>query len=187
MKSKTSFFNKTIYKKNLSRFFFFPVLYFLALFVGTSCNAILDRLELLTYKNVYVQTLQDNSDLHDAIMNSNISLVVAIYMILTTLAVFSYLYQRRSCNMMHAFPVNRKILFGTGVLSILTMALVPQFLIAIINTIICVVFDAGSIAWVSWYWFLCMMGYDASIFRHWSFYRNDQRSDRNQLCVLLDF
>lgn len=160
MKSKTSFFNKTIYKKNLSRFFFFPVLYFLALFVGTSCKAILDHLELLKYKDVYAQTLQDNSDLHDAIMNSNISLVVAIYMILTTLAVFSYLYQRRSCNMMHAFPVNRKILFGTGVLSILTMALVPQFLIAIINTIICVVFDAGSIAWVSWYWFLCMMGYD---------------------------
>ena len=79
MKSKTSFFNKTIYKKNLSRFFFFPVLYFLALFVGTSCNAILDRLELLKYKDAYVQTLQNNSDLHDAIMNSNISLVVAIY------------------------------------------------------------------------------------------------------------
>lgn len=68
MKSKTSFFNKTIYKKNLSRFFFFPVLYFLALFVGTSCNAILDRLELLKYKDIYVQTLQDNSDLHDAIV-----------------------------------------------------------------------------------------------------------------------
>lgn len=160
MKSKTSFFNKTIYKKNLSRFFFFPVLYFLVLFVGTSCKAILDHLEILKYKDAYAQTLQNNSDLHDAIMNSNISFVVAIYMILTTLAVFSYLYQRRSCNMMHAFPVNRKILFGTGVLSILTMALVPQFMIAIINTIICVAFDAGSIAWVSWYWFLCMMGYD---------------------------
>lgn len=160
MKSKTSFFNKTIYKKNLSRFFFFPVLYFLALFVGTSCYAILERLELLKHKDVYVQTLQNNSDLHDAIMNSNVPLLVAIYMILTTLAVFSYLYQRRSCNMMHAFPVNREILFGTGVLSVLTMTLVPQFMIAIINSIICVAFDAGSIAWVSWYWFLCMIGYD---------------------------
>ena len=34
MKSKTSFFNKTIYKKNLTRFVAFPLLYFAFLFIS---------------------------------------------------------------------------------------------------------------------------------------------------------
>ena len=58
MKSRNILLTKQYIKKNLSRFFFFPVLYFLALFVGTSCKAILDHLELLKYKDVYAQTLQ---------------------------------------------------------------------------------------------------------------------------------
>ena len=160
MKSKTSFFNKTIYKKNLTRFVAFPLLYFAFLFISISCNMLVNRLNIQKYPDAYTQTLKTHQDLYERVMDQNVPILVAIYMILVTLAVFSYLYQRRSCNMMHAFPVNRKILFTTGTASVLTLTLLPQLAVTLINTIIYLAFGAGNIVWIPWYWLLCMIGYD---------------------------
>lgn len=44
------------------------------------------------------------------------------------IAVFSYLYQARSANMVHALPVSRKELFLTNYCSGLLFLLAPQFL-----------------------------------------------------------
>ena len=160
MKSKTSFFNKTIYKKNLTRFVAFPLLYFAFLFISMSCNMLVNRLNMQKSPDAYIQTLKTHQDLYEGVMNGNVPIFVAIYMILVTLAVFSYLYQRRSCNMMHAFPVNRKIMFSTGIASILTLTLLPQLAVTLINTILYLVFGAGSLVWIPWYWMLCMIAYD---------------------------
>lgn len=62
--------------------------------------------------------------------------------------------------MMHAFPVNRKIMFSTGIASILTLTLLPQLAVTLINTILYLVFGAGSLVWIPWYWMLCMIAYD---------------------------
>ncbi len=160
MKSKTSFFNKTIYKKNLTRFVVFPLLYFAFLFVSMSCNMIVHHLEIRKYPEIYSKILQSHQDLYEPITQADQALLVALYIILVTLAVFSYLYQRQSCNMIHTFPVNRRILFVSSIASILTITLLPQLAVTLINTIIYLVFGAGNIVWIPWYWLLCMIGYD---------------------------
>lgn len=160
MKSKTSFFNKTIYKKNLTRFMAFPLLYFAFLFISTSCNMIVHHLEIQKYPETYSKILQTHQDLYTPIAEADPAILVALYLILVTLAVFSYLYQRRTCNMMHTFPVNRKILFVSSIASILTLTFLPQLAVTLINTIIYLVFGAGNIIWIPWYWLLCMIAYD---------------------------
>lgn len=159
MASKTSFFNPTIYKKNMTRYLAFPIIYFVFLMIAIPGVCVVGRIRANTYPGVYDYMLEHHSDFANAIMRQCVPLYVAIYMILVTLAVFSYLYQSRSANMMHAFPVDRRTLFFTGICSILTMVLVPQLLVAIITTIIAAGYGAASVIWIVWYWFLCMSGY----------------------------
>lgn len=159
MALKTSFFNPTIYKKNMTRYLAFPIVYFVFLMIAIPGVCVVGRIRANTYPGVYDYMLEHHSDFANAIMRQCVPLYVAIYMILVTLAVFSYLYQSRSANMMHAFPVDRRTLFFTGICSILTMVLVPQLLVAIITTIIAAGYGAASVIWIVWYWFLCMSGY----------------------------
>ena len=67
-------------------------------------------------------------------------------------AVFGYLYQSRSANMIHAFPVTRTELFVTNYLSGLALMAIPQLLAALATNLV-ILGKANSMIWAVWTWF----------------------------------
>ena len=53
-----------------------------------SCNMLVNRLNMQKSPDAYIQTLKTHQDLYEGVMNGNVPIFVAIYMILVTLAVF---------------------------------------------------------------------------------------------------
>ena len=145
MKSKTSLFNKTIFRKNMSRFW--PlwtvntiVLFFclpFQIFINSSYYGIFDSAGLdAVYK--YVQFL-------DTIRFWGFPLLTAGFAILAASAVFSYLFKAKDCYMMHSFPVDRRELFFTNFISAYVFLVIPQLINAALAMLICLVEDISGI------------------------------------------
>lgn len=148
MQSKISCFNQTIFKKNLTRFWPFAVLYGLYLLMVHPMLLYVDITnQLRSYSDAKVWEIVGD---HFLGMTEPISVFMAAIVI--AIAVFSYLYQGRSANMMHAFPVTRTELFVTNYLSGLTLMLIPQLLAAFATNLV-ILGKANSMIWAVWAWF----------------------------------
>ena len=115
MRSRTSFFNKTVYKKNLTRFAPVWGMYTLCLVMGVAL--------LYTNGGMLKQFHFAKNYIND--MFSIMALVNLGYALLVAQLLFGDLFNSRMCNMLHAFPVSRESWFVTNVLSGLTFSLVP--------------------------------------------------------------
>ena len=122
MRSKTSFFNKTIYKKNLTRFAPVWVLYTLCLVLGVA----------LLYTNGGAMKQFHFAKNYISDMFSIMALVNLGYALLVAQLLFGDLYNSRMCNMLHAFPINRESWFFTNLASGLTFSVVPTFAMALV-------------------------------------------------------
>ena len=139
MKSKTSCFNRTIFKKNFTHFWPLWLLYQIYLLVvipvwvwqkaaspyyyyGTGN-------EDTTYRMYQLVEL--------AVHRMIPPLPVFFFAVAAALAVFSYLYSAKSANMMHALPVNRLELYVTNYLSGLIFLIVPEIITFFITVLVC--------------------------------------------------
>ena len=122
MRSKTSFFNKTIYKKNLTRFAPVWGLYTLCLVLGV----------VLLYSNGGTMKQFHFAKNYINDMFSIMAVVNLGYALLVAQLLFGDLYNSRMCNMLHAFPINRESWFITNVVSGLTFSLVPTAVMALV-------------------------------------------------------
>jgi len=123
MRSKTSFFNKTVYRKNLTRFAPVWVLYTLCLVMGIVLlytNG--GSLKQFHFAKNYIQDLFSIM----AVVNLGYALLVAQLL-------FGDLFNSRMCNMLHAFPVSRESWFFTNILSGLTFSLIPTAAMALVS------------------------------------------------------
>ena len=118
MKSRTSFFNVTVFRKNLTRFAPVWALYSVFLLMFMVLLAI------------------DNSSFYFA---SNIADSIApfaianfIYALVCAQLLFGDLYNSRMCNALHAMPLRREDWFGTSVICGLAFSLVPNTVFAVI-------------------------------------------------------
>ncbi len=121
MRSKTSYFNPTLFKKNLARFW--------PLWGGASIIGALFPLYLLALLIHEGRPLLDNrleatSLYYDALIYA-VPAVSLVYGALCALAVWGWLYNTRSVGMYHSLPITRKGLFTTSLLSGLSMMLIP--------------------------------------------------------------
>lgn len=122
MRSKTSYFNPTLFKKNLMRFW--------PLWGGVSLLGALLPLYLLTgllqvgIRSHHAQPLEMTLGYYEA-LHYAVPVISLLYGVLCALAVWSYLYNHRSVSLYHALPVTRKGLFVTNFLSGLAMLLIP--------------------------------------------------------------
>lgn len=145
MQSKTSFFNRTLFRKNLSRYW---PLWGFASFVGFLAPAALlvrviqsgeTSVEPLVVREIYYYLLADA-----------VPIVSLVYAILCAMAVWSYLYNARSVGMMHSLPIRREGLFLTNLLSGLAMMAIPYLVAGGLGTLLfacCGGFDAwGTLA-----------------------------------------
>jgi len=116
MKSRTSFFNGVIFRKNLTRFAPLWLLYTLCLLLGMFL--LLDR----NLKYWFAANL--------ASMCSGMGLVNFGYALLAAQVLFGDLWNTRMCNALHAMPLRRECWFATHVVSGLFFSLVPTAIMA---------------------------------------------------------
>ncbi len=122
MRSRTSCFNKTVFRKNLLRFAPVWGVYTLCLVVGI----------LLIYGNGGASK-QFYFAYHMAEMVSIMAVVNLIYAPIVAQLLFGDLYSSRMCNMLHAFPLRRESWFLTNVISGLTFSLLPTLVMAVLS------------------------------------------------------
>lgn len=119
MKSRTSFCNGTVFKKNLTRFAPVWVVYtiFLLLYMTT--------------------TLSLGSEYRVALNAADVIPYMAVVNLLYAFAVavmlFGDLFNARMCNAIHAMPLTRECWFWTNLLSALVFSLVPNLAVVIIS------------------------------------------------------
>ncbi len=134
MRSATSYFNGTLYRKTLARFWPLWGLYSLVwlFFIPLSM--------LSSYFDRYLNTdpvrrlLSYAARLPEYIMPG--LFFVAFFAILYAMAVFGYLYNHRSACWTHALPLRREALFITQYLAGLTMLLLPQGAVTVLTAMI---------------------------------------------------
>lgn len=121
MRSKTSYFNPTLFKKNLARFW---PLWGGASFIGALFPLYLLALLIHEGRPLLDSRLEATSLYYDALIYA-VPAVSLVYGALCALAVWGWLYNTRSVGMYHSLPITRKGLFATSLLSGLSMMLIP--------------------------------------------------------------
>ena len=123
MKSKTSFFNKTVFKKNLTRFAPVMAVYTLCLILGM----------MMLYQNneEMGRTFWFASRMGECIQV--MGLVNLFFAPLCAMLLFGDLYNSRMCNALHAMPMRRETLFLTNVVSGLLFSMIPTAVMALLS------------------------------------------------------
>ena len=124
MRSGTSFFNLTVYRKHLARFWPLWAAWLLVLLLLLPGQA-MARLQM--DNGDVLKTFAESAPL--SVCNGNVMLVLALLVgLLAAMASCSHLYATRSANFMGALPLRREGLFFSHYLGGLTMMLVPPVL-----------------------------------------------------------
>ena len=135
MRSKTSCFNGTLFRKNLSRYW---PLWGLASFGGAMFPLAM-LLELLHNGFRFWSPLETRQAYY-SVLSYGVPVISIVYAILCAMAVWSYLYNARSVGMMHTLPVRREGLFVTNVLSGLTMMAIPYAVTGVLLVLVTMLF-----------------------------------------------
>ena len=121
MRSKTSCFNATVFRKNLMRFAPVWGVYTLCLIVGI----------LLLYGNGGTMK-QFHFAYHMTQLVEIMAVVNLLYAPIVAQLLFGDLYSSRMCNMLHAFPLRRENWFLTNLLSGFAFSLMPTAIMAVL-------------------------------------------------------
>lgn len=135
MRSKTSCFNGTLFRKNLSRYW---PLWGLASFGGAMFPLAM-LLELLHNGFRFWLPLETRQAYY-TVLSYGVPVISIVYAILCAMAVWSYLYNARSVGMMHTLPIRREGLFVTNVLSGLTMMAIPYAVTGVLLVLVSLLF-----------------------------------------------
>ena len=147
MKSKTSFFNKTIFFKNLRRFWILPAVYLFCFIWAMPVTMYFGFRMGYGYTN----TVDKLNSLRESIFSSYLilSLVFAVGAgLLTALWVFSYLQRSASVNFFHSLPSNRKEMFFTNLLSGFAMIAVPAVVTCLISMLVSISIELNVIVYM---------------------------------------
>ena len=113
MRSKTSFFNPTLFRKNMSRFAPLWLLYTLALLLGT----------VLMYTENNSSNFWFASNVGEMIQYA--SMINLVYAPMVVNLLFGDLYNSRMCSGLHAMPMKRSCIFATNVITGLVFSILP--------------------------------------------------------------
>lgn len=134
MQSKTSYFNKTIFKKNITHYWPVWAGYLLVCLFRLPVS-LYDALKSASYMTdqeaFYLQQLEN------VVYHALRPFSVFFFACIAAVAVFSYLYQTRSSYMIHSLPVCRTSLFLTNLLSGICFLVIPQFLAFLAGIFVC--------------------------------------------------
>ena len=156
MRSATSYFNFTLFRKNLSRFWPIWGLYGLIWLVLLPIGLLTDG-DYLTLARARLIPLQFLDGMSTALF------LAAGFGILCAMAVFSYLYSSRSVGLLHALPMRREGLFLTNYLSGLAFLVLPNlavfFLSLLVEAAFGVLVFSSLFVWLVTTCFYCLFFY----------------------------
>lgn len=135
MQSKRSFFNRTLFRKNMGRFW--PLWGGVTILGSLAPMYIL--LLLINGHGVSMDASEFAWSLY-GVLTVFVPAATMCYAILCAMAVWGYLYSARSVGLMHTLPIDRTGLFVTNALSGLAMMLIPY---AVVGGLLC----AMALAW----------------------------------------
>lgn len=157
MKLKKSFFNKTIFWKNVT--LYWPIW-------GLYTVLLIFLQPVMFWSSCYYSKYYDHytygdrlEDLIDVIYLDAHVYIIALMAIFTGMALFHYMYNHKSANMIHALPVDRTQLFGTNVISGILFLAVPQTISSILLAIVALCNGVSEIHYIG-YWLLLVIGTD---------------------------
>lgn len=132
MRSGTSFFNSTLYRKTMLRFWPLWAAYGLMWLYLVPFNLLNNYFSMRSAQTSSVELANRLVEYARDIPNTlKFGVFVACgYGVLCAMAVFGYLYNNRSACMMHALPLRRETLFTTQYLAGLSFALLPNLVVA---------------------------------------------------------
>ena len=132
MQSKTSFFNRTIFWKNITHFWPIWLIYTIFLLCMLPLRLLVNSgISYEGYSAQEITEIKQNNFMQILFPGGSstpIALLSLAVGIIVAMAVFSYLYNNRSSQMFHSLPVRRTELFISNFLSGLCMILVPILL-----------------------------------------------------------
>ena len=139
MKSRTSSFNLTVLKKDITRFAPSWILYCVGL--------------LVTFLVCFSTESTDTSAYALGWTVQAMAIVSFVYALINAQLLFGDLFQSRMANALHALPLRRESWFGIHTVAGLLFAFVPNLLMAL-----CMVPFSGSIPAMPWLWLVWSMG-----------------------------
>jgi ABC-2 type transport system permease protein len=132
MRSGTSFFNSTLYRKTMLRFWPLWAAYGLMWLYLVPFNLLNNYFSMrgasVSSVELANRLVENARDIPNTLQFG--VFVACGYGVLCAMAVFGYLYNNRSACMMHALPLRRETLFGTQYLAGLSFALLPNLVVA---------------------------------------------------------
>ena len=143
MLSKTSYFNPTLFRRNLTRFW---PLWGLASFIGAlfPLAVLLD----MVHRGWHSFSGPEFTQMYYNPVSA-VPVISLVYAALCAMAVWGYLHNTRSVGLMHTLPIRREGLFLTNFLSGLTMTLIPYAVTGILCVVVSLcggAFDARGLA-----------------------------------------
>lgn len=156
MKSKTSFINKTILEKNIKLYWPIWALYTVVLLVQGPLSMWSKYRTTQYYYGAKWKKLElDNMS---PVISMRLTIIfIFIMAIVTGMALFSYLYNTRACNMIHAMPVTRRQLFTTNVVTGLLFMWVPQIIKYAVSLLVCISYGTTQVSYLG-IWLLASLG-----------------------------
>ncbi len=128
MKSKTSFFNFALLKKNTIRFSPLWILYSIFWVVAMPL-----MLGMQLSNQTYPLSVEDTSYAIGTMLTVLGPAIACVCGVAMAMAVFSYLYNARSVSMMHSLPIRRSTLYLTNYISGLLFMVVPNLVVALLT------------------------------------------------------
>ena len=139
MKSKTSSFNTTIFKKNLTHHWPIWIVYLCYLIVVVPLSIWLYANNESNYIGNVPLTQKQYYVIGSALAGAGSVIPVFIAAAAAALAVFSYLYNPRNANMIHSLPLDRRELYITNYVSGFVFLFVPELIAFIAGVLVCLV------------------------------------------------
>ena len=123
MKSRTSFFNRTLLRKNITRFAPLWGIYLLCLLMGLGLMYMESdrRVVNFWFASYMAQCIQV------------MGVVNLFYAPVTAMLLFGDLFNSRMCNAIHAMPLRRETIFATNVVSGLLFSLIPTAVMGLLS------------------------------------------------------
>ena len=160
MRSATSYFNGTLYRKTLARFWPLWGLYGVIWLFFIPLNFLSTYFDRYYSSSPQLRLLTNALHLPEYVAPG--LYFAAFFAILCAMAVFGYLYNHRSACWTHALPMRREALFNTQYLAGLSMMLLPLLAAAVLTAIVEVSFlpmsDWGAALSALLTWLLAQSG-----------------------------
>lgn len=164
MKSKTFSFSKTIFHKNATLYWPLWGIYTLIL------QLILPLSLWGGFRNAS-RTFQGGPTVDEArfeVLANVLELQLPMFLVFVMAVVFamvffSYLFNGRSSNMIHALPVTRADLYGTNLITGLVFLIVPQVIAFMLSVLVCLAYGVSNVQYLG-IWILVMAGFSIACY-----------------------